>query len=111
MPGDGKLKKFSEAYEEACSYTPHSDGGDSVQESECLTNSAYENILNLGHPTPPAEDLNRRELRPGYSYYTIPQEKDPIPPYQASLPPPTSMTQQPSHIIAAPMQVAPAPCR
>ncbi len=109
MPGDGKLKKIGEAYEEACSYVPHSDSGDSVQESDRLINSAYENTLNLGHPTPPTENLNRRELRSGRSYHTIPQERDPTPPYQASLPTPTSMTQQPSHIIAAPVQVASAP--
>ncbi len=87
MPGDDKLKRFGEAYKEACSYTPHSDSGESVQESERLINSAYENTLNLGDPTPPAEDLNRRELRSGRSYHTIPQERDPIPPYQASLAP------------------------
>ncbi len=77
MPDDRKLKKIGEAYKESCSYTPHSDSGDSVQESERLINSAYENTLNLGHPTPPA-DLNRRELRSGRSYHIIPS-------YQASL--------------------------
>ncbi len=84
MPGDHKLKKLGEAFDEACSYTPHSDSGDSVQESEPLINSAYENTLNLGHPTPPA-DLNRRELGSGRFYHTIPQEReDPINPYQAT---------------------------
>ncbi len=89
------LKKIGEAYEEPCSYTPHSNSGDSAQESERLINSAYENTWNLGHPTPPAEDLNRRELGSRRPYHTISQERDPISPYQASLPPPTSMTQQP----------------
>ncbi len=81
-----------ETYEYTSSCAPHSDSGDSEQESEGLINSAYENTLNLGHPTTPAEDLNRREVRPGRSYHTIP-------PCQASLPPPTSMTQQPSYIL------------
>ncbi len=108
MLGDRKLKKIGEAFDEACSYTPHSDSGDSVQESERLINLAYENTLNLGHPTPPAEDLNRRELRSGRFYHTIPQEReDPINPYQVSLPRPTSMTQQPSNIIPAPIRAIP----
>ncbi len=48
------------------------------------------------------------ELRSGRFYHTIPQEReDPINPYQASLPPPTSMTQQPSHIIPVPIRVTP----
>ncbi len=54
MPSDCKLKKLGEAFDDACSYSPHSDSGDSVQESEHLINSAYENTLNLGHPTLPA---------------------------------------------------------
>ncbi len=70
-----------------------------MQESELLIYSAYENTLNLGHHTPPAEDLNWRELRSGRFYHNIPQERDPIQPYQGSLSPPTSMTQQSSHIL------------
>ncbi len=77
MLGDHKLQKLGEAYNEACSPAMHSDSGDSVQESERLINLAYENTLNMGHPTPPAEDLNRKELKSGRSYHTIPQERDP----------------------------------
>ncbi len=77
MPGDASFKEFGETYEYACFYAPHSDSGDSVQESERLINLAYENALNPGHPIPPAEDFNRRELSSGRSYHTIP-------PYQTS---------------------------
>ncbi len=61
-------------------------------ERERLINSAYENTLNLGQPIPPADDFNRKDLRSGRSYHIYH-------PYQASLPPPTSMTQQPSYIF------------
>ncbi len=92
MPGGRKLKEIGETYEYACSYAQHSDSGDSVQESGRVINSAYEITLNLGHPTPPAEDSNRRELRSGRSHHMYPF-------YQASLPPTTSMTQRPSYIF------------
>ncbi len=111
MPGDDKLHKLGEAYKEACSPTTHSDSGDSVQESERLIDSAYENTLNLGHPSPTAEDLNRRELRSGRYYHTIPQEREAIPPYQAPLPPPTNLTPQTTYITAAQVQVTSVPIR
>ncbi len=58
-----------------------------MQESKRVINSAYESTVNQGHPTPPAGDLYRLELRSGHHYQTIPKERDFIPPYEAPLPP------------------------
>ncbi len=82
-----------------------------MQDTERDINSAYENTVNQGHPTSPVEDLLRLELKPGYYYHTISQERESIPPCEALLPPPTNMTGQTSHITATPMQVTPAPIR
>ncbi len=98
MPGDTTLQKLGKAYKEACSPTTGKDSGDSLQESERVINSAYENTVNQGHPTPLAKDLNRRELRSSRYYHTVPQERDSIPSYEAPLPPSTNMTEQTSHM-------------
>ncbi len=84
---------------------------DSLQESERVINSAYENIVNQEHPTPPTGDLYRMELMSDHQYQTVPPERDFIPTYEAPLPPPPDITVQNPHITATPVQVTPAPIR